>query len=471
MPALEDMLNTCKRAIDKAIAMGADEAEAYMLDKEIITIRLARSWIVEAKGIRDRGLALRVVKDKSISGVSTSLIDDKSIEKVAKYAISSAGMMHAKDEWHGLPTRYIPKGMLEKGYDPAVEALSVDDSVRIAYTMLESATARADAADSLSVSGALHVVKEHVCIANSNGLELSDKATYIVGNVNADLEQDSSSVYEKRVSGVGFRASRMLNSFDADAIGREAAEMALNSKGASKAEEGEYSIIFEPYALGELLSFVFAYNFNAKAYQDGRSCFHGRMNENIAVDGFSLADEPRREDALGSKVFDDEGVETYNKYVVEDGVFKGIIYDTFYSSKDDAKSTGNAVRAGYPVGRGLVALPYPSFHNIVVKEGNYSMDEMIKDTRRGLIVSRLWYTYPVNPEQGDFSCTARSGVFEVSNGEIIGARRMVRMIDNLKRLMLNISAIGKESKQILQWHATPCITPSIRVDRVRITPL
>ncbi|MEM1942350.1 MAG: TldD/PmbA family protein [Candidatus Nitrosocaldus sp.] len=471
MLAIENMIDTCRRTVDKAIAMGADEAEAYMLDKEIVTVRFARSRIVEAKGIRDRGLALRVVKDKSISGVSTSLIDDKSIEKVAGYAISSAGMMHAKGEWQGLPTRYIPKGMLENGYDPAIEALSVDDSVRIAYTMLESATARADAVDSLSVSGALHVVKEHVCIANSNGLELSDKATYIVGNVNADLEQDSSSVYEKRVSGVGFRASRMLNSFSADAIGREAAEMAMNSKGASKAEEGEYSIIFEPYALGELLSFVFAYNFNAKAYQDGRSCFHGRMNERIAVDGFSLADEPRREDALGSKVFDDEGVETYNKYVVEDGVFKGIIYDTFYSSKDDAKSTGNAVRAGYPVGRGLVALPYPSFHNIVVKEGNYSMDEMIKDTRRGLIVSRLWYTYPVNPEQGDFSCTARSGVFEVSNGEIIGARRMVRIIDNLKRLMLNISAIGKESKQILQWHAIPCITPSIRVDRVRITPL
>ncbi|MEM4284840.1 MAG: DNA gyrase modulator, partial [Candidatus Nitrosocaldus sp.] len=122
----EDMLDTCRRAVGKAIAMGAGEAEAYMLDKEIVTVRLARSCIVEAKGIRDRGLALRVVKDKSISGVSTSLMDDKSIEKVAKYAISSAGMMHAKDKWQGLPTRYIPKGMLENGYDPAIEALSVD---------------------------------------------------------------------------------------------------------------------------------------------------------------------------------------------------------------------------------------------------------------------------------------------------------------------------------------------------------
>ncbi|MFN4336986.1 MAG: TldD/PmbA family protein [Candidatus Nitrosocaldus sp.] len=470
MLTVESMLDRCKQVVDKALRMGADEVEAYILDKEIITIRLARSRIVEAKGIRDKGLALRVVKDKRISGASTSLImDDYSIEKVVGYALSSAGMIHTGEvAWKGLPVKHLPKGILEKGYDPALDVMSIDDSVKLAYVMLESARA-----DTLSVSGTLHVVKERVCIANSNGVELDDKATYIVGNINADLEEQdgSSSVYEKGVSGVGFRAARMLNSFNADAIGREAAEMALDSKGAKRAEHGEYSVIFEPYALGELLSFVFAYNFNAKAYQDGRSCFHGKMGYKIAVDGFSLADEPRREDALGSKVFDDEGMETYNKYVVQDGIFKGIIYDTFYSSKDGVKSTGNAVRAGYPVGRGIVALPYPSFHNIVVREGNYCRDEIIKDTKHGILVSRLWYTYPVNPEQGDFSCTARSGIFEVSNGEIIGARRMLRMVNNLKRLMLNISAIGKESRHVLQWHAIPCTTPSIRVDKVSVVPL
>ncbi|MCS6768088.1 MAG: TldD/PmbA family protein [Candidatus Nitrosocaldus sp.] len=466
MLTVEDMLDACRRAVGKTLTMGADEAEAYMLDKEIVTVRLARSKVVESKGVRDRGLALRVVKDKSVSGASTSVMDEHGLERLAEHAISSAGMMQASP-WKGLPTPSIPKGALEKGYDPALEAMGVEDLLSIAYRMLESA-----GADMLSVSGALHLVKEHVCIANSNGLELKDRATYIVGSVNADLEYDGGSgVYEKRVSGVGFRASRMLNSFDAEAAGREAAEMALNSKGASKAEEGEYSIIFEPYALGELLSFVVAYNFNSKAYQDGRSCFHGRIGDRIAVDGFSLADEPRRDDALGSKVFDDEGVETYNKYVVEQGVFRGIIYDTFYSSKDGVGSTGNALRAGYPVGRGVAALPHPSFHNIVVREGDYGRDEMIKDTRRGFIVSRLWYTYPVNPEQGDFSCTARSGVFEVRNGEIIGARRMLRIIDNLRRFMLNISAIGKEGRQILQWHAIPCITPGIRVEGIRVVPL
>jgi len=195
------------------------------------------------------------------------------------------------------------------------------------------------------------------------------------------------------------------------------------------------------------------------------------IGKSISVDELSILDEPRRYDGLGSKSFDDEGVATYNKYVVEDGVMKGLVYDSFYAYKDNVKSTGNAVRSGYPVGRGVNPLPYPSFHNIVVRDGSYRKDEIIKDTKHGLIVGRLWYTYAVNPEQGDFSCTARSGIFEVKDGEVIGARRMVRIVDNLKRVLMNISAIGRDSRQILQWHAIPCITPSIRVDGVRIVPL
>ncbi len=461
----EHMLDVCSKSVSKALQQGADEAEAYMVDKEIITVRLARSSIVEAKAVRDKGLALRIVKDKSISGSSTSMLDDEHIQNTIDNALSNAKVMQRKEEWVSLPSA-SKISSINNCYDDAIVNMSVDDVVRLAYTILDASH------EGLLVSGVVHAVKEHVCIANSNGVSVKDKATYIIGNVTADLELDDGKEYTaSRVSGVGFNASRMLRSFNAESIAREASSMAIRSRDAKRCEDGVYSIIFEPYALGELLSFVFAYNFNAKAYQDKRSCLYGKIGEKVAVDELSLLDEPMREDALGSKPFDDEGIATYNKHVIDRGIFKGLVYDSFYAYKDKVNSTGNAVRAGYPVGRGVNALPYPSFHNIVVAYGDYSMDEMIKDTRHGLIVGRLWYTYPVNPEQGDFSCTARSGIFEVSNGEVIGARRMVRIVDNLKRVLMNISAIGKDSKQILQWHAIPCIVPSIRVDGVRVVPL
>jgi len=462
MFTLEYMLDRCERAVNIALKHNADEAESFMLDKEIVTIRLARSSIVEAKAVREKGLAMRIVKDKRVSGSSTSLLDDEHIQHAVDKAISSTSMMQRKEEWLSLPSGTSGSAnALDGCYDRMLEDMSVEDAAGLAYRMLDGVDGE------LVVSGALHVVKEYTSIANSNGISMGEKSTYIIGSITADYGND----YTGRVSGVGFDAARTLRSFDAEHIAREASEMALNSRNASKAEEGTYSIIFEPYALGELLSFVLAYNFNAKAYQDRRSCFHGSIGKSISVDELSILDEPRRYNALGSKAFDDEGVSTYNKYLVEDGVMKGLVYDSFHAYKDNVKSTGNALRPGYPVGRGINPLPYPSFHNIVIRDGSYRKDEIIKDTKHGLIVGRLWYTYAVNPEQGDFSCTARSGIFEVKDGEVIGARRMVRIVDNLKRVLMNISAIGRESRQILQWHAIPCITPSIRVDGVRIVPL
>ncbi len=460
LTTIDYMLDTCTKAVNKALRYGADESEAYMVDKEVLTIRLARSSIVEAKAVRDKGLALRILKDKSISGASTSLLDDEHISYVLDNALSNARFMQRREEWVSLP--YPSKvSSIDNCYDKAIEDMSIDDLARYAEVILNES-------EGVVVSGVVHVVKEHVCIANSNGVNAIDKGTYIIGNVTADLESDGE---HSSKSGFGFNAGRMLSSFNPESIAKEARDMAIRARDARKVEEGVYSIIFEPYALGELLSFVLAYNFNAKAYQDRRSCFHGKIGHSIAADRFSLLDEPRREDALGSKAFDDEGVATYNKHIIDKGVFKGLVYDSFYAYKDKVTSTGNAIRAGYPVGRGVNPLPYPSFHNIVVANGDYSMDEMIKDTRHGLVVGRLWYTYPVNPEQGDFSCTARSGIFEVRDGEVVGASRMVRIVDNVKKVLNNISAAGKESKQILQWHAIPCITPSIRVEGIKVTPL
>ncbi len=203
---------------------------------------------------------------------------------------------------------------------------------------------------------------------------------------------------------------------------------------------------------------------------DKKSCLYGRLDQEVAVDTLTLYDDPRIDDGLGSRAFDDEGVEANTNILIDHGIFKNIIYYTFYAYKDGRASTGNGLRLGYPVGRSA-SMPFPSMHNIVLEKGDYTNEELIKDTRRGLLVGRLWYTYPVNPEQGDFSCTARSGIFLIENGEIKHACKMFRMIDNLKRLMLNISAISKERKQVLQWHASPCIAPMIRVDGVRVIPV
>lgn len=457
------MQDICKKAVEIALKHGANEAESFLTDKEIVTIRIADAQIAEAKGIREQGLATRVVKNKSIGASATSLIDEKHLTSAVEDAISAANIMESKTEWKSLPkpSKVTP---VDGCYDEQLNKLSIEESVDIALSMLNSALQFSKVS---SVSGSLHVVKEHVYLTNSNDINLHDKGTYIIGNINADAKNDDG----ETVSGVGFNAARTLNAFNAESVGKEAGDMVSRSVGARKCDEGMYSIIFAPYALGELLSFVFSYNFNAKAYQDKRSCLYGKLGKQVAVEPFTLQDDPRARDCMGSKPFDDEGVPTQTRNLIEKGTFQGIVYDTFYAAKDNVESTGNANRSGYPVGRSADPIPFPSIHNIVVKRGDYSRDEIVKETKNGLLVGRLWYTYAVNPEKGDFSCTARSGIFMIKNGEIVGPAKMVRIIDNLQRLLVNISAIGKDSKHILQWHSLPSVTPSLRVNGIKAVPV
>ena len=94
----------------------------------------------------------------------------------------------------------------------------------------------------------------------------------------------------------------------------------------------------------------------------------------------------------------------------------------------------------------------------------------MRDTKKGILVGRLWYTYPVNPEQGDFSCTARSGIKIIENGKICPGGS-VRIVHNLNTLLKNISSIGNDPKNILQWGSIPSITPTVKVEKIRVSPL
>ena len=95
-----------------------------------------------------------------------------------------------------------------------------------------------------------------------------------------------------------------------------------------------------------------------------------------------------------------------------------------------------------------------------------SADQMIKDTKKGLLVGRLWYTYAVNPIKGDFSCTARSGIRIIENGEIKSSGKSVRIIHNLPAMLKNVSCIGDNQKNVIQWASLPSITPSLKVEKI-----
>jgi len=215
-----------------------------------------------------------------------------------------------------------------------------------------------------------------------------------------------------------------------------------------------------------LLSFVIAANFNFKTFREKKSCFSNSFEKEIAVEQLNLVDDPHIPEGIGTKSIDDEGIKTNEKCLIENGIFKNTYSNLFDSYKEEEESTGNASRPGSPMGRSVEPIPRSAPHNLKVISGEQSQEEIIKDTKQGLVIGRLWYTYAVNPIRGDFSCTARSGIRIIKNGEIIGPGRSVRIIHNLPAMMKNISSIGNNQRNVIQWASLPSITPSIKVENV-----
>jgi PmbA protein len=452
LPALEKALNYSKKN-------GIDECDIIRVKKKITTVRITDSKIAEIKQNFDESFGIRLIHDKKIASMQTTNEDE--IEKTIDNALRTLGNLKSRGFWDGLPHKVEYKA-LDGTFDEKLDHISSSKITDIVQNMINSSTN-----DKIStITGSLNIVSENFELLNSNGLNFNDKATYISGIINAESEFG-----KIPVSGIGHASGRTLGNFSAEQIGRDAKKMSMESVNPQKVDSGCHSIIFEPYSVGELLAFVVAANFNFKTFSEKKSCFSNHHEKEIAVKQLNLVDDPHISEGIGTKSVDDEGIGTKKQSLIEKGIFKNTYSNLFDRYKEAKQSTGNASRPGSPMGRSAEPIPISSPHNLKIIPGDQSQEEMIKETRHGLLVGRLWYTYAVNPIKGDFSCTARSGIRIIENGEIKGPGKSVRIIHSLPTMMKNISAIGDNQRNVIQWASIPSITPSIKVENISVNSI
>ena len=449
-------MSALEKALSHSKKIGIDECDIIKVKKKIITVRITDSEIVELKQNFDESFGIRLIQDKKIASMQTTNEDE--IEKTIDKAFRTFANLKSREFWEGLPDTVKCK-ILDRTFDEKLDQISGSKSMDIAQNMINSSTS-----DKIStITGSLNIVSENFELLNSNGLNFNDNATYISGIINAESE-----IGNIPVSGIGHASGRTLTNFSAEQIGNDAKTMCKESINPQKVDSDSYSIIFEPYSVGELLAFVVAANFNFKTFSEKKSCFSDNYEKEIAVKEFSLIDDPHVSEGIGTKSVDDEGIETRQKSLIEKGVFKNTYSNLFDSFKEGEESSGNASRPGSPMGRSAEPIPMSAPHNLKVIPGDQSQEEMIKETKHGLLVGRLWYTYAVNPIKGDFSCTARSGIRIIKNGEIVGPGKSVRIIHSLPTMMKNISAIGNNQRNVIQWASLPSITPSIKAENISV---
>jgi PmbA protein len=452
-------LSALEKALSHSKKIGIDECDVIRIKKKITTVRITDSEIAEIKQNFDERFGIRLIQNKKITSMETT--NEEEIEQTMDKAIKSLSNLKPREFWKGLPYK-VEQKMLDGTFDEKLDQISGSKSMDIAQIMINSSNNE----KINTITGSLNIVSENFELINSNGLNFNDKATYISGTINAESEQSTIPV-----SGIGHESGRTLANFSAEQVGIDAKTMCVESINPQKIDSDTYSIIFEPYSVGELLAFVVASNFNFKTFREKKSCFSNNHEREIADEQFSLIDDPHIPEGIGTKSIDDEGIGTRKRSLVEKGIFKNTYSNLFDSYKEEEESTGNASRSGSPMGRSAEPIPMSAPHNLKIIPGNNSQEEMIKDTKHGLLVGRLWYTYAVNPIRGDFSCTARSGIRIIEDGKIKGPGKSVRIIHNLPTMLKNISAIGNNQRNVIQWASLPSITPSIKAENIKVNSI
>ena len=413
------------------------------------TAEVEKGSMKQAASMMDSGVAIRVF-DRGSSGFAyCSGHADADMEKAAELAVSQARAGVPDPDFKGLPV--AEKVTFRQGlYDKSIASLQPDEAVDMLLTLTDVAE---DDRRVSSVNAGLTVAVGEAALRNSNGLSLSQETTlFEVFSETVAREGDM------MFSGLEYASSRRLDKSSLETVGRSAREHAVRGLVQKKIETGDLPVIMDPLASGYVLAQAVGGGVNAESVQRKRSYLSGKLGETIGAEGFSVLDDPTMEWAVGSTSFDGEGTPSLKKSVIESGVLKSYLHDSYTAGKDSMASTGNSSR-GDAVWS-YRSPPSISFSNLVVAKGDATTEEMIRDTGRGVYL-RLTLDNP-NLATGEFSGLMMESCM-IEHGELGATIRQATVGIGLLEMFSRIDMVGSESRS-----AFGVETPAIRISSAKV---
>jgi PmbA protein len=443
------MISLAENAVNQALKKGASEAEAYVYEGQATNIGIELGQISKTNRIVDRGLGIRVAADKAVGFAYTNVIDDpNAADSVIIRALSAAKASKPDPDWKGLPERK-PYASPKRTFDDKVVELGSEELVNVASTMLNAA-GQVDKRV-FPVEGGIGGAYISNAIANSNGISGFDKGTIVECSV-ATLAKEGNSVTPVCFE---FNASR---SYEVDPVwvGKEAAKLALSALKTKSVETKSTTLILTQFALQDLFAYTLINAVKADNVQRNQSPLKGKIGEKVASENLTIYDDGLLPGGLRTWVFDGEGAPHQRTAVIEKGVLRGFLYDSYSAKKEGKESTGNAGRAGY------LSTPSIDTTNFHLLPGNKKGDEMLSEVDDGLLIYYLQGAHSSNPVSGEFSVVA-TPAWKIKKGEITHCSRGVMLAGNIFEVLKNVSLVGNNERQMGQL-----ISPWIQVENVRV---
>lgn len=409
---------------------GADEAEVYVRIARNLSIEVKEQSIDTLERSDSIGYSVRVFKEGRL-GFSYST-DPAEMAEVSVRAVEASNFTEP-DESNGLPSG---NGSSEVPvYDDSISSLNEKDAIDMVLSM-ESATIKTDKriTKTRNASGSFSLGRTR--IVNSKGVDIEFASSACSAHIMAVAEQGQESQM-----GWDYQGSRFLRDISFEQIGQGAAAKALQVLGARKIDPVRGFVLLDPSVAADFIG-ILASALSSEAVRKRKSMLAGKMGESIISSRLNIVDSGLLPGKLGSRPVDDEGVATSEKTLIEKGVLRGFLYNTYNARKDRTNSTGNAVRGGFT---GLPAVgPTNIFVEAVSKEYISDLSGLIRMVDRGIYVTETMGMHTANPISGEYSVGV-SGLL-IEGGNLSHPVKEAVISGNMLNLFKNIVLIGDESR-------------------------
>jgi predicted Zn-dependent protease len=404
-----------KKILEKVVAFSkADGCEVNLNGSDNGNIRYARNSVSTSGEDSNVSLAVQSYYGKKAGSATINEFDDASLEKVVRRSEELAQLAPENPEFMEPlgPQSYGPS----KTWSESTGKVTPDFRAQAAANSINPASTK-----DITAAGYLEDNRGFSSLMNSKGLFAYNMATGVDFSVTMRTNDGTGSGWVTR----NFNDVSKLDTAEASKI---AIDKALMSRNAKAIEPGKYTVILEPAAAGSLIGLML-FGMNARTADEGRSYLSKKgggtkLGEKIVDERVQIYTDPQHDDVPASPWMGN-GLARKKMDLIQGGVVKNLIYDRYWASQKNVE----------PV-------PFPG--NRIMVGGSASLEDMIKDTKKGVLVTRFWYIRPVDPQTLLYTGLTRDGTFFIENGKIKHPIKNFRFNESPVIMLNNLETLGQQ---------------------------
>ncbi len=419
MLSKQNLERLSRMAIKHGLNLGATQVEVVLWSGVEELTRFANNEIHQSVVLEDVTVHVRAIIGKKIGVARGNSAEEAQLLDIVAKAVEIARLQKADPGFKSLPRKAKYKNF-DTVYKRAKHVGPIGRAKAILTVINLSKKSGLSASGAFVESGGATLITNSLGVRAFSQVKSANLSTIVTGKF-----------------GSGFAEQATIGGKDIDAtdVAARAVEKATLAGEAIEVVAGEYEVILEPAAVAELLDYVAWFGPNGRSFHEKSSYFEGKMGKKLFDEKLTLIDDPQHGQIYPTG-FDYEGFPKKPLPIVVKGRPKGIAYDSYHANKYHKKNTGHALLAPNTWG------PVPM--HIRIEPGDRELVQSIKGIKKGLLVTRFWYTRIVNTKELILTGMTRDGTFLIEHGKITARVKNLRYTESIIRAFSDIQGIGKK---------------------------